>query len=614
MKPIFRFFALATALAAHASVHAQVSLLRVTCEGNDVGAEVTLNGKFKGECPVDIQAGSGTVKLRVVKKVDATHERVFEQEFRLGTDVVKRIDVVLSELRPKAKSPVQAATVSRSTVTAPPKGNAEVEQLYRLATEKNDPSAQNGLGIRYKSGLWEGIAKDEVEAVRWFRLAAAQNDSAAQVNLGQMYANGRGVTRDDGEAVRLFRLAAAQDSTSAQISLGDMYANGRGGLPKDMNQAKEWYRKSVADRNGQAEKGLAESGGVPVQERVQTQAQASEWPGGAGTAQSAPRAPPVAGATAVSSQANAQNADLTRRMMAAIASGNTNELARAVGELNQPAIAAAPGGSNARAAAAVNRVMAAAASGNVDEMNRALAEMNQALAQGSATASANSAPPIHIPQGVPMQVSGGGNRDAGIAVGSGSSLSGANVDAGKGLIPGTSIRCDPGPCIKPCEKDEERKAGKCVPKTLIVSCLAPARLQNGRCVVPGGGVAGGGGSGGDGGGGGNGDGRDGGGGILAGQDATSCIVIGVNAKRTSQMMTNRCTRKVDVVWCLLPSTVSRKIGVDCGRDKRYFQQFPTLGPGEVYENSYSMRLGETFQFGACFGRTKQGANGTFSCL
>ena len=89
-------------LAAHVAVfdvyaqNAQISLLRVTCEGDDVGAEVTLNGKFKGECPVDIQAGSGTVKLRVVKKIDATHERVFEREYRMGDGVVIRAEAVLS--------------------------------------------------------------------------------------------------------------------------------------------------------------------------------------------------------------------------------------------------------------------------------------------------------------------------------------------------------------------------------------------------------------------------------------------------------------------------------------------------------------------------------------
>ena len=41
------------------------SLLRISCDGNDIGAEVYINDKFKGECPVDIQVPEGIQKLRV---------------------------------------------------------------------------------------------------------------------------------------------------------------------------------------------------------------------------------------------------------------------------------------------------------------------------------------------------------------------------------------------------------------------------------------------------------------------------------------------------------------------------------------------------------------------
>jgi len=75
---------------------ATTSMLRVVCEGDDAGAEVLVNGKFKGECPVDFKVRAGTLKLRVQKKVDAFIERVFEQEFRIAEDSVKKIEVVLS--------------------------------------------------------------------------------------------------------------------------------------------------------------------------------------------------------------------------------------------------------------------------------------------------------------------------------------------------------------------------------------------------------------------------------------------------------------------------------------------------------------------------------------
>jgi hypothetical protein len=116
MNCLLSALVLASSLAAHSVAHAQVSLLRVSCEGDDVGAEVTLNGKFKGECPVDIQAGSGTVKLRVVKKVDATHERVFEREYRMGDGGMQRAEVVLSGRGDKAVEEIGVGSQEREKV------------------------------------------------------------------------------------------------------------------------------------------------------------------------------------------------------------------------------------------------------------------------------------------------------------------------------------------------------------------------------------------------------------------------------------------------------------------------------------------------------------------
>jgi formylglycine-generating enzyme required for sulfatase activity len=75
------------------------SMLRVTCDGDAAGAEVSINGKFKGECPIDIQVPAGNVKLTVRKKIDAERERVFEQEMQIGDGVVKKIEVALGGAR-----------------------------------------------------------------------------------------------------------------------------------------------------------------------------------------------------------------------------------------------------------------------------------------------------------------------------------------------------------------------------------------------------------------------------------------------------------------------------------------------------------------------------------
>ena len=84
-------------LAAQAQSTSQsgTSMLRVACDGDDVGAEVSIDGVFKGECPVDMTVRAGTLKLRMVKKLGTTHERVFEQEIRMGDGTVKKIEARL---------------------------------------------------------------------------------------------------------------------------------------------------------------------------------------------------------------------------------------------------------------------------------------------------------------------------------------------------------------------------------------------------------------------------------------------------------------------------------------------------------------------------------------
>lgn len=71
------------------------AVLRVACDGAATGAEVMINGVFKGECPLDVPVPAGTIKLRVVKKAGGTRESVFEQEFRMTADTAKRVEVEL---------------------------------------------------------------------------------------------------------------------------------------------------------------------------------------------------------------------------------------------------------------------------------------------------------------------------------------------------------------------------------------------------------------------------------------------------------------------------------------------------------------------------------------
>lgn len=89
------FFLLVLPFMTPAGAYAAGSILNVHCGGEDIGAEVLINGKFKGECPLDIKVSAGKLKLKVQKKVDAFSDRIFEQEIRVGDDVIKKVDVTL---------------------------------------------------------------------------------------------------------------------------------------------------------------------------------------------------------------------------------------------------------------------------------------------------------------------------------------------------------------------------------------------------------------------------------------------------------------------------------------------------------------------------------------
>ena len=63
-----------------------------------------------------------------------------------------------------------------------------IEEVKAKA-EAGDAESEVELGLRYEKG--EGVAKDEVEAVKWFRKAAEQNFAEAQFDLGVCYARAK---------------------------------------------------------------------------------------------------------------------------------------------------------------------------------------------------------------------------------------------------------------------------------------------------------------------------------------------------------------------------------------------------------------------------------------
>lgn len=188
MRKTNRVAAFAAALWLYADAQAATSLLRVACEGGDAGADVTVNGVFKGECPLDVQVNPGTISLRVVKKVDAERERVFQQEFRMGDGVVKKVEAVLSapqwnaaglrrEREREAAQLVAAAAARRA--------DQELLRRQTRAAEAGDAGAMLDLAERHAAG--NGVPRDEELAVAWDRKAAAAGSEAAKFKLSEWY-------------------------------------------------------------------------------------------------------------------------------------------------------------------------------------------------------------------------------------------------------------------------------------------------------------------------------------------------------------------------------------------------------------------------------------------
>lgn len=183
------------------------SLLRVACDDDATGAEVFVNGSFKGDCPVDVKVAPGSVKLKVVKKVDASRERVFEQEFRLGDEVVKSIEVVLPAARLNAEG--QRRADERNAAEARLRAEAARRDQLLLAeqqkaAEAGDAQAMVALADRYETGV--GVARDPQAASRWLEKAAAAGSAVARFKASAFYGGANPQDRQD--ALRLLALPA----------------------------------------------------------------------------------------------------------------------------------------------------------------------------------------------------------------------------------------------------------------------------------------------------------------------------------------------------------------------------------------------------------------------
>jgi TPR repeat protein len=184
------------------------------------------------------------------------------------------IEILRESAGSKAAGERSKTSASSSSAPSPEvSADGDLTAKTRIAAEAGDPTAQNGLGWIYQTGL--GVSKDYVKAVLWYRKAAEAGNSDGQNNLGAMYHNGWGVSKDDSKAVLWFRKAAEAGNSAGQNHLGLMYNNGWG-VSKDYAKAVLWYRKAAEAGNtdGQNQLGNMFFSGVGVRKDY---AEAVRW-------------------------------------------------------------------------------------------------------------------------------------------------------------------------------------------------------------------------------------------------------------------------------------------------------------------------------------------------
>jgi TPR repeat protein len=179
----------------------------------------------------------------------------------------------ITELRAKAESGDIGAQLALANAYDTGDGVSQSDDLaakwYHKAAEQGNSEAQNILGNLYRAG--RGVERDKSLALKWYRKATLQRNSRAMFNLATAYYNGDGVAIDDSKAFAWFTLALESGSKNADEAVkrmkseiapwriteafkyvASMYENGVE-VPRDLNQAVQWYRRAAArgDRDAQ---------------------------------------------------------------------------------------------------------------------------------------------------------------------------------------------------------------------------------------------------------------------------------------------------------------------------------------------------------------------------
>jgi len=128
--------------------------------------------------------------------------------------------------------------------------------LPRQAGELGETRAMIELGEAFMED-GEGHARDDEEALYWVGKAAGAGVLKGMLYLGGFYEAGIGAPENDEMAVLWYRKAADHGSSVAACGVARMYEGGGRGVPRDLEKAREFYKRADEMGNADARKWLA---------------------------------------------------------------------------------------------------------------------------------------------------------------------------------------------------------------------------------------------------------------------------------------------------------------------------------------------------------------------
>ncbi|KAF9976265.1 hypothetical protein BGZ73_008907 [Actinomortierella ambigua] len=134
--------------------------------------------------------------------------------------------------------------------------DTEALSWYLKSANQGFMNAQFSLGSIYELG--QGVERDYDTALTWYGKANDQYEPDAVVHFQAMNTDGRRAITTEDALVEWFQDQAVEENCSAaQYNLGLLYEKGLLGMPKDIYQAMEWYRKAAKQRHENARQRLS---------------------------------------------------------------------------------------------------------------------------------------------------------------------------------------------------------------------------------------------------------------------------------------------------------------------------------------------------------------------